>query len=376
MPPVEGQLALGVLMRKSWAALVVTATLVVACTPEPAQERETSPAVERVTRYLDDAFERKQFRGAVEIRKGDEVLVSRGYGEADVDAGTPIDTDTRFRIASVTKQFTGLAVLILQEQGKLSLTSPVCAYLASCPAAWRAITLEQLLTHTSGLFNYLELSPEEVDRFLARIGTSTPSPEQLVQTFAGRSLEFAPGTRSQYSNSGYVLVGLAIERVSGLDYGEFLRKEILDPLGMSDSGYLPDEDTARYAVRYHDWTTPADALDDTLAYAAGGMYSTAADLARWNEFLMNGDVDVVKRETHTQFLEPRVEADAMSQYGYGIQSRDTADDMAYYHQGGLPGVAAYIEVHPATKLSVVMLSNLDLPNADGFTQNLISLLKS
>lgn len=167
---------------------LLAAVLFVGCAPASAP-----PSVEqRLTEYLDGLVSRHQFRGAVEVRQGDDVLLLRGYDRAN--AAAPNGPHTRFRIASLTKQFTALAVLVLQEQGKLAVSDPVCAHLPNCPAAWRAITVEHLLTHTAGLVNYTDVDEVAAERFFAQIGTRQPSPDQLISTFANQPLEFPPGT--------------------------------------------------------------------------------------------------------------------------------------------------------------------------------------
>jgi CubicO group peptidase (beta-lactamase class C family) len=145
----------------------------------------------------------------------------------------------RFRIASVTKQFTALAVLVLQEQGALRVTDPVCAHLPDCPPAWAPITLDHLLTHTSGLHDYADVMRTDLEAFYRTAGSRAPAPAQLVRTFSALPLDFAPGADWAYSNSGYVVLGHLVELLSGRSYADFLRAEVLDPLGMSDTGYPP-----------------------------------------------------------------------------------------------------------------------------------------
>lgn len=255
--------------------------------------------------------------------------------------------DTRFRIASLTKQFTALAVLILQEQGKLEVSDLVCTHLPNCPAAWRAITIEHLLTHTAGLYDYVQISGGDPQRYATAFGPK-PSPEQLIQTFINRPLEFPPGSKFAYSSSGYVLLGELVERLSGRTYGQFLNENILGPLDMSDSAYQPDaQPTDRDAVGYQDWTTPAPKEPDTVSFAGGGMYSTVTDLTRWNHFLLTGTPAIVKQDTLAQLLQPRVAAERGSQYGYGIYTVGTGDATIHGHPGGVPGFAAYNAIRPA-----------------------------
>jgi CubicO group peptidase (beta-lactamase class C family) len=327
-----------------------------------------------MTKYLDGLAQVRQFRGAVEVRLGDTVLLSQGFDQADVTRDVPNEPDTRFRIASLTKQFTAVAVLILQERGKLKVSDLVCTHLPNCPAAWRAITIEQLLTHTAGLYDYVEISGGDPRRYATAFGPK-PAPEQLIQTFVNRPLEFPPGSKYHYSSSGYVLLGDLVERLSGKTYGEFLKEQILDPLDMSDTAYQPDEQTADHdASGYQDWTTPAPKAPDAVSFAGGGMYSTVTDLTRWNHFLLTGAPAIVKQDTLAQLLQPRVAAEQGAQYGYGIYTKGTGKATIHGHPGGVPGFAAYNEIRPADNLSIVVLSNLDTVDTAGIADNLAMLV--
>jgi len=326
-----------------------------------------------MTEYVDGLVRARLFRGAIEVRLGDEVLLSKGFEQADVARNVPNAADTRFRIASLTKQFTALAVLILQEQGKLEVSDPLCTHLPNCPPAWRAITVEHLLTHTAGLYDYVDISGGDPQRYATVFGPK-PTPEQLIRIFANRPLEFPPGSKFAYSSSGYILLGHLVERLSGKTYGQFLEENILDPLDMSDTAYQPDEHaTTRDAVGYLDWTTPATKAPDAASFAGGGLYSTVTDLTRWNHFLLTGTPAIVPQDTLAQLLKPRVAAEQGSRYGYGTYTRGTGDAVSHGHPGGLPGFAAYNEVQPATNLSIVVLSNLDTADTIHIGRNLATL---
>ena len=358
-------------------AIVVVGVLS-ACTSAPVGAPSTSAsgtasaAMEQVTDYLDGRVRAEQFRGAVEVRLDDRVLLSRGYDHADIDQGAPNEPGTRFRIASLTKQFTALSVLILQEQGKLHVSDLVCTHLPTCPAVWRTITIEHLLTHTAGLYDYVEISSDS-QSYATTFGPK-PTPEQLIQTFVNRPLEFPPGSKFDYSSSGYVLLGHLIERLSGTTYGEFLEDQILDPLHMSDTAYQPDRQTTGHdAAGYEDWATPAPKAPDAVSFAGGGMVSTVTDLSRWNQFLLTGTPAIVKPDALAQLLRPRVDAERETRYGYGIYTRGTGDATVHGHPGGVPGFAAYNEIRPADNLSIVVLSNLDTTDTLAIAVNLAAL---
>jgi CubicO group peptidase (beta-lactamase class C family) len=367
-------------MRGSVAVLLVSLLAsLLACTPKPDPPPGPDPATAKLVDYLDQAVGTERFRGSVEVRRGSTVLVRRGFGMADPATGTQNGPNTRFRIASITKQFTALAVLILQNEGKLSTANRVCLYLTNCPPQWAAVTVDQLLTHTSGIHDYTDRAEQNSDQFFAAIGGRDPTPEQLVASFASLPLDFPPTTQWKYSNSGYVLLGYLIEKVSGQKYGDFLRNEILDPLGMSDTGYEPGLTAGKgYAVGYEDWGTPALKLNGSVSFAAGGMYSTVTDLGRWQRFLLTDDPAVVTRDTLAELLRPRVPETAQNTtrwYGYGIESRGAsmAAVDSFGHSGGLPGFNSYVEARPATGISVTVLANVAL-NPEEFADNLAALV--
>jgi len=355
---------------------LAVAGLLLACTPaRPEAPATPDPVVGSLTDYVDQAVASERFRGAVEVRDGAKVLLRRGFGRANPETKVPNGPNTRFRIASVTKQFTALAVLVLQEEGKLNVADGVCAYLTNCPPQWAPVTIDELLAHTSGIHDY-GADFGGIEQFFASIGTREPSPEQLTQLFAGLPLDFPPSTKWSYSNSGYVVLGLLIERVSGERYGDFLHDEILDPLGMSDTGYQPglapgDE----YAVGYSNWTTPAIVFDDSVYFSAAGMYSTVRDLGRWQQFLLHGDTSVVRTSTIAELLRPRVAANPGTWYGYGIMSRGPSiDDITSYgHTGNIAGFNSYTEVRPATGVTVTVLANINFGIED-FGRNLAELV--
>lgn len=301
--------------------------------------------------YLTGLAGQQQFRGAVEVRRGADVLLRKGYGPADVEAGTPITPDTRFEIGSITKQFTAVAILRLQEQGKLRVAEPICTYLPGCPAEWAPITVEQLLVHTSGLYNYTSAPEEEAAPFQNRV----VAPAELISYVAGKPLDFPPGTQWRYSNSGYVVLGALVERLSGMDYGTFLRRQLFDALGMRDTRY--DGGAPPRAKGYTDWTTPGED-HPSLYYAAGGVVSTTGDLARWNGFLLSGKPAVLNAASLASMFTSRAQVPGTPVgYGYGIEVHDSGPALTYYHGGLVTGFRCANSIRPSSGLSVTVLTN-------------------
>ncbi|MBV8052572.1 MAG: beta-lactamase family protein [Acidobacteriaceae bacterium] len=184
----------------------------------------------------EDAYIRSEaathfFRGAVLVGIDGKIVFEKAYGLGDEEWGADNTAHTKFRIASLSKQFTAACLLLLQERGRLNVRDPISQYLAGLPEVWRTITVHQLLTHTSGIPNYTSSSE------IARINRTGATPQQMIELVAKKPLDFTPGTNWSYSNTGYILLGMIVEKVSGQAYADFLKTNIFQPLGMRDSGY-------------------------------------------------------------------------------------------------------------------------------------------
>ena len=179
----------------------------------------------------DRRVERDSFSGTVLIARAGQVVFCKGYGMANLELDVPCKPDTKFRLGSITKQFTAMAILILQERGKLNVADHIKKYMPDVPNAWNEITIHQLLTHTSGIPNCTSF-PDFLKTLPNRVTLT-----ELIARFKDKPLEFKPGEKFNYSNSGYILLGQIIESVSGKSYASFLKEAIFDPLQMNDSGY-------------------------------------------------------------------------------------------------------------------------------------------
>jgi len=228
----------------------------------------------------------QKFMGSVLVAKGAEVLLSKGYGSANLEWAVPNSPATKFRLGSITKQFTAASILLLQDRGKLNVQDPVKKYMADAPAAWDKITIYHLLTHTSGIPSFTSF-PE-----YAKWEPFAATPAEEVAWFRDKPLEFAPGEKWNYSNSGYVLLGYLIEKIAGESYEKFVRENIFAPLGMQDSGY--DSNSAVIARRAAGYEPGNDGLKNagfvhmTIPFAAGSLYSTTEDLLKWEQGLFGG----------------------------------------------------------------------------------------
>ena len=235
--------------------------------------------------FLDEKQAAGDFNGVALIARDGEIIWSKAWGMADRAQGIPNTAQTIFRVYEMSVQFTAAAMLLLEQEGKLSVQDPICDYLDDCPEAWQPITIHHLLSHTSGLPDYFESDASAAFK-LSRDGATT---QQIVDLFRDDRLLFEPGERRYWSHSGFVLAGLIIERVSGQPYGEFVRQQLFEPLGMLHSGYGDPAVGLALGYRTYRDTTPVP-FDVSSLYASGGIYSTAEDLYRWNEALYNGEL--------------------------------------------------------------------------------------
>lgn len=305
-----------------------------------------------------------RFMGSVLVARGEQVLLSKGYGLADVAQKIPNEPTTKFRIGSVTKQFTAVAILLLEERGKLSVDDLVKKHLPDAPAAWDKVTIFHLLTHTSGIPSFTDFSD------YATFKTVATTSEKLVEHFRDRPLDFEPGTRKSYSNSGYVLLGYLIEKISGRTYAEFLEENVFKPLGMTDSGYDTGKGVAHEALGYQpgsDGPRPADFVDMSVPYSAGSLYSTALDLWKWNRGLFGGKLlseDSVRRMT-TPFKD---------YYGFGVGVGWLHGHQVVGHAGGIEGFSVFLMCFPDEQVTVAVLGNLSGPDPQMIARELGAMM--
>ncbi|HWY70173.1 MAG TPA: serine hydrolase [Terriglobales bacterium] len=311
-----------------------------------AQEDPTSRMEQVVQSYVSA----KQFMGSVLVAREGKVLLSHGYGSANFEWGVPNSPTTKFRLGSITKQFTAACILLLEERGKLKTDDLVKKYLPNAPAAWDKITIYHLLTHTSGIPSFTGF-PD-----YASTEAVKTTPEKLVERFRDKPLEFQPGEKWNYSNSGYVLLGYLIERISGQGYSEFVQQNIFDPLGMKDSGY--DSNSAIIPHRAEGYTAKpkglehAGYIDMSIPFSAGALYSTTEDLLRWEQGLFGGKLlsaSSVQKMT-TAFK---------SNYAFGLGVRDDKGHKVIEHGGGIEGFNTQLAYYPDDKLVVAVLGNLN-----------------
>ncbi len=312
-------------------------------------------AIAALAAQADAAAAEDAFSGVLLVAHGDEVLLQRVWGLADRDAGTPVTLDTRFRLGSMNKMFTAVAVLQLVEAGTLSLEGSVGQSLPGYPNADIAkVTLRQLLTHAGGTGDIFGPAFDQ-----HRLSLKTH--DDYIRLYGARGPTHPPGQAHEYSNYGYVLLGAIIERASGLSYEDYVARHVFAPAGMHDTGALPEDvDVPGRARAYtHKDGAWVDAAA-TLPYrgtAAGGGYSTAADLLKFARALRAGTL-----------LSPASLAEATRRqtpwYGYGFMVGQRHGVAGFGHGGGAEGMNASLGIFPAQDTVVIGLANLDPPAAE------------
>lgn len=307
---------------------------------------------------------------ALIVRNGETVL-RKGYGQANLELGVPMQPDMVLELGSVTKQFTSAALLMLQERGQLSVTDEITKYLPDYPTHGQKITLDHLLTHVSGIPSYTGL-PEWSAQLRQDITV-----DQLIAIFKDKPLEFAPGEKWSYNNSAYVLLGAVIEKVSGKTYEDFIEQEIFAPLGMKRSSYanlreiVPgraagyDKEGDRYLnTQYISMSQP---------YAAGSLISNVDDLALWDQALANGKL--LKKESLDRIFTPvKLTSGQTTRYGYGWSVWDFEGARIIEHGGDIFGFSSMLTRVPSEKLLVVILTNnpSQEPRPDAMTLRVVA----
>jgi CubicO group peptidase (beta-lactamase class C family) len=342
------------MLRESRCAMVIVlmlSSLVVGQTTAPSDLASRLDAI--VTKEYPNAGEPGM--SAIVVADGNPVL-RKGYGLANTETGAKVTPDMIFRIGSVTKQFTAVAVLQLVQQGKVKLDDPITKYVSDFETRGKTITIEHLLTHTSGIPSYTAIPNFE------EIRVRKMSPRQIVALVDAQPLEFEPGSQFKYSNTGYVLLGMVIEKASGMSYADYMLEHVFKPAGMKDTRYgRNDFPTDRHARGYEASQSgfkDAPPLDMSQPFSAGAIESTVDDLWSWTRSLSEGRV--VDPRLLERAWTPYTLPGGKSDYGYGwfvTPDRDAPHERWISHGGGINGFKSSALWLPERKVFVAVLSN-------------------
>lgn len=333
--------------------ITIPASFCVAQNITVTQDKNIATLIPERLNNVVEAFQKyRHFMGAVIVVKDNQILLKKAYGMADLEWEVPNTINSKFRLGSITKQFTATAILQLAEQHKLSIDNTACSYFDRCPKTWKKITIRQLLSHTSGIPSYTEEK-----RFTQPIGVRIPEePAEILLRTKDKPLDFKPGTQWKYDNSGYIFLGIIIEKVSGKKYEDYIKKYIFEPLGMSDSGYDHRSTILKHRVsgyrRCDHVFCNSNYIDMSIPFAAGALYSTIDDLYKWDRALYTDKIlgNASRRQMFTV---------VMNNYGYGWDLSPMVHHQQIGHGGGIFGFNTYIARFPKEKALVIVLSNVE-----------------
>jgi CubicO group peptidase (beta-lactamase class C family) len=337
-------------MKNYKAISLITFLVVNACTFKA--NAQTDSITQKLDEYLLAANKLNRFNGNALIVEKGKVLLQKSYGYKNVAAHALNDSNTIFQIGSITKQFTATVILKLQEEGKLSVHDKLDKYFPQFKYA-NEITIENLLTHTSGIYNYTN----DIDDGDSVIVCNPADKQLALDIMFKHKLDFKPGTQFSYDNSGYYLLGMIIEKVTGRSYEQNIRDIIFMPLQMSHSlfdfkhstdtniatGYQTLNDSVQKVASAWRW-------DSTVTYAAGGIWSTTGDMYKWAQAIANKEI--LSDSSWTAMRTPHLD-----KYGYGVYIDSLFGELSISHGGGIPGFIAYLNYYPDEDAIIILLNN-------------------
>jgi len=306
------------------------------------------PKTGNMDQLVQSYVDHHKFMGSAIVARDGKILLDKGYGFANLEWDIPNSPQTKFRLGSVTKQFTAASILLLEERRELRIDERAGKYLSDLPKAWDKITIYNLLTHTAGIPNFTNFPDYKTNH------ASAVTPGELLKRFIDRPLEFPPGEKFAYSNSGYIVLGMIIEKVSGQTYGTFVQDNIFTPLAMHDSGYDSNNAIIKHRASGYSFASgsPKNAsyVDMTVPFAAGGLYSTVEDMLKWENGLFEGKL--LTQASLTKMTTP-----FKGQYALGVGVHKMGERTIVEHAGGVDGFVADAAFFPEEKLAIVVLSN-------------------
>jgi CubicO group peptidase (beta-lactamase class C family) len=357
------------MLKKICLIVLILVLIVPAVTAHPAW------SAARLDKLIRSYSDQNQFSGSVLVAREGRVILRKGYGMANYELDSPNTRLTKFRIASVSKQFTAAAVMLLQERRALKVQDPIGKYLPGYPNG-QTITIHHLLTHTSGIPDYSR--SDDFQTWKGRhLGIG-----KIVEQFRDRPLEFNPGTRFRYSNSGYLLLGLIIERVTGKPYEQFLRESLFRPLKMISSGQdqrtrLIRNRACGYAVKDGKLVN-GGVIDTSVAYGSSSLYSTIGDLYRWDMAISRRKL--LKRDTIERMLMFYAEQKEPEfpyygkKYGYGWWTGEEYGRRMVFHSGFIDGFTAYNKIFVDEKTCIILLCNIEHLPVDEIAAGITKIL--
>lgn len=344
-------------------SLSLATLLAVAATPLVAQRPDRGALLARVDSIVQAEMARTKTPGmSVAVEQKGEVILARGYGLADVELSVPANAETVYRIGSITKQFTSSSIMQLVEAGKIALTDPITKFLPNYPTQGNTVTIHHLLTHTSGIKSYTSLGPKFWTQ--SRLDLSDSA---MMAMFMNEPFDFAPGAKYQYNNSAYYLLGVIIEKVSGLPYRKYIGERLLPPLGIrntlfcEESPIIPNR-AQGYEVR-DDKVVNDDPISMNTPGAAGSICSTVLDLLSWRHALFSGRV-VSNASLEKMTTPAKLNDGSATGYGYGLGMGKLEGHRRIGHGGGINGFITQLAYYPDDDVTIAVLGNMGQAPSD------------
>jgi CubicO group peptidase (beta-lactamase class C family) len=317
----------------------------------------------KVDEYMNAAVKVDGFSGSVLVARDGQPIISKGYGMANLELDVPNTPQTVFSIGTYTANFTGMAVMMLQERGKLNLNDSICKHLPDCSSAWQPITVRHLLAQTSGIPNFT-FSPDFEQTMALPVTQAV-----MIERLKSKPLEFAPGEKFNASNSGYYLLGVIVEKVSGKSYADFVRENIFAPLEMKNTDYDDRRIVKNRASGYsiiNDKLTNALYVAPSVFFSAGAVYSTTEDLLRWDNAL------------YTEKLVSRKTIEEINAFGraagYGDKVTQLFNHPIIRYTGGTYGFRSHLTRFPDDRMVIIILTNHGFGKEDKFIRDIAAII--
>jgi CubicO group peptidase (beta-lactamase class C family) len=335
-----------------------------------AQQNDVTQLATQFDKLLSEQFKPKESGATVLISRKGQIIYKKAFGMANLELNVPMQVENVFRIGSITKQFTAVAILQLEEAGKLDLQDEITRFIPDYPTQGAKITIEHLLTHTAGIQDYTSIR-DTTNRSMVDY-----TPKEMIDYFKNQPMRFAPGTKWEYSNSGYFLLGYIIERVTGKSYATYLEEVFFKPLGMTNSLYASDISVIKNRASGYTKTNKgfenAPYISMTQPYAAGAILSTVEDLFKWHRAVQSGKL--LKKESLNQALTRyKLKDSSVTAYGYGWRLGNTYESPTIWHGGLINGFITMAMYLPKEDVYVVVFSNCNCNFPVDLTSKLAAL---
>lgn len=349
-------------------AFLSFAALVLAASPLLAQRPDRGALLARVDSIVRAEMARAKTPAmSVAVEQRGEVILARGYGYSDLEHSVPATAETVYKIGSITKQFTSAIIMQLVEAGKISLADPVTRYLPSYNTQGNTVTIHQLMTHISGIKSYTSLGP----KFWNEASRLDLSDSAMIASFQDQPFDFIPGAKYQYNNSAYYLLGVIIEKVTGVPYRKYLNERLLPPLGLRSTSFCEESMVIPHRARGYevrnDKVVNADPISMNTPGAAGAMCSTVMDLLAWRHALFGGKV-VSSASLEKMTTPAKLNDGSFTNYGYGLGVGKLEGHRRVSHGGGINGFITQLAYYPSDDLTVVVLGNAGSSPSDRVAQ--------